>query len=230
MATIPVTHVAVNVDKLVNIRATANGVFREDVLTVKTSEVSTVSLSPAALSGGSATVVTATVKLNAPAAAPGAPVSLAADPAIVTLSAASVTVPTGALTATFQITAPTTVVTDTPVAIKATRGVEKSATLTVTPPLVSTLVLTPTSVIGGSATIVQGTVTLNVAAPAGGVVVTLTSADTSAATVPVNITVPAGATTQTFTITHFAVATQKLVAIKAATGATSRIRNLTVNP
>src|SRR5262245_54921192 len=49
--------------------------------------------------------------------------------------------------------------------------------------------LNPTSVVAGAS--VQGTVTLNAAAPTGNAVVTLTSSNTSAATVPANVTVNA---------------------------------------
>jgi uncharacterized delta-60 repeat protein len=77
-----------------------------------------------------------------------------------------------------------------------------SATATVTIPEGSTienLTVNPTTVTApASAT---GTVTLNGAAPAGGVLVTLRRSDTEKATVPPSVTVPEGANSATFVIT-----------------------------
>ncbi len=63
---------------------------------------------------------------------------------------------------------------------------------------ISSLVLNPTSVIAGSPS--QGTVTLTGPAPAGGLVVSLTSSATNRATVPATITIPAGSTSANFAI------------------------------
>ncbi len=81
-------------------------------------------------------------------------------------------------------------------------AMSNSATATVTIPEGSTLenlTVNPTTVTApASAT---GTVTLNGAAPAGGVVVTLRSSDTEKATVPPSVTVPEGSKSATFVIT-----------------------------
>ncbi len=67
-------------------------------------------------------------------------------------------------------------------------------------PTVSSVTLSPSTIAGGSGGGSTGTVSLTAAAPSGGLVVTLTSSNTSlAATVP-SITVPAGATSGTFAI------------------------------
>lgn len=62
------------------------------------------------------------------------------------------------------------------------------------------LTLNPTTIAGGSGASSIGTVTLNAAAPAGGVVVTLASSNFELATMMPSITVPGGATTATFTV------------------------------
>src|SRR5215217_1449823 len=62
----------------------------------------------------------------------------------------------------------------------------------------STLSVSPTDVIGGDPA--TGTVMLTAAAPAGGVVVALSSDNPAAATVPASVTVPAGATSATFPV------------------------------
>ena len=65
---------------------------------------------------------------------------------------------------------------------------------------VASLTLNPTTINGGSGGISIGTVTLNAPAPAGGVIVTLTSTNVGLAASMPSITVPAGATTATFTV------------------------------
>jgi len=80
-------------------------------------------------------------------------------------------------------------------------ALSNSATATVTIPEGSTLenlTVSPTTVTAPAK--VTGTVTLNGAAPAGGVTVTLRSSDTGKATVPPSVTVPAGSNSATFII------------------------------
>ena len=62
----------------------------------------------------------------------------------------------------------------------------------------SALVVNPPTVIAGTPS--QGTITLSGPAPAGGLVVSLTSSATNLATVPPTVTIPAGSTTTTFPI------------------------------
>jgi hypothetical protein len=115
-------------------------------------------------------------------------------------------------------------------------GVTKSATLTVSPigapppppPAVSlsTFTLSPTSVTGGNPS--TGTVTLTSAAPAGGVVVSLSSQLPGSASVPPSVTVPAGATSASFTVTSFPVAATT-VQIAATLGNVTLFAPLSVN-
>ncbi|HYV13559.1 MAG TPA: hypothetical protein VE980_21825 [Pyrinomonadaceae bacterium] len=81
-------------------------------------------------------------------------------------------------------------------------ALSNSASATVTIPEGSTienLTVNPTTVTAPANS--TGTVTLNGAAPAGGVTVTLRSSDTGKATVPSTVTVPAGGKSVTFVIT-----------------------------
>ena len=66
-------------------------------------------------------------------------------------------------------------------------------------PVLASLTVNPSSVVGGSPS--TGTVTLTGPAPAGGALVSLSSSNTSAATVPASVTVAAGATSATFAVT-----------------------------
>jgi hypothetical protein len=101
------------------------------------------------------------------------------------------------------------------------------ATLTVSPPLLSSVTLNPTSVTGGSTS--TGTVTLASAAPAGGVAIALSSSNTAVATVPASVTVAAGATTATFTVTTALPATTIAVTISATYQGAAQTAVLTVN-
>ncbi len=94
-------------------------------------------------------------------------------------------------------------------------------------PILSSLTLNPTSVVGGNSS--QGTVTLSGAAPPGGAVVNLSSSNTTVATVPPSVTVLAGATSATFTVTTSAVAAPTSVTISATYGST-QTATLTVLP
>ncbi len=96
-------------------------------------------------------------------------------------------------------------------------------TATTTTTTLSGLTLSSGSVTG--ATVVTGTVSLSVAAPTGGVAVTLTSSN-SAVTVPSAITVPAGSTTQSFGVST--TNTSAVATITATYSGASQTATLTV--
>jgi uncharacterized protein (TIGR03437 family) len=83
------------------------------------------------------------------------------------------------------------------------------------PPQPTSLVLSPTMVSGGGS--VQGTVTLSTSAPAGGVVVMLSSSSASVS-VPPTVTVPEGATSATFTVSTSAITSSQSVTLTASYG------------
>src|SRR5207245_7602319 len=102
----------------------------------------------------------------------------------------------------------------TPVSMSASYvGGTQTATLTVIPPIVSSLALSPANVTGGSPS--AGTVTLNGPAPAGGAQVTLSS-NNPAAGVPASVTVAPGGTSAGFSVTTSAVAISTAVSISAS--------------
>ncbi|MDQ2740489.1 MAG: hypothetical protein M3Y35_18140, partial [Actinomycetota bacterium] len=140
---------------------------------------------------------------------------------------ASVTVAAGQTTATFAVTT-SAVSASTPATLTATlHGVSQSATLTITPPDLLSVSLSPTSVTGGSGS--TGTVTLTSAAPSGGLSVTLSS-DTVAATLPTSVAVPAGQTTAPFSVSTVAVGSVTTAHIAGALGSTTKSAPLTINP
>ena len=83
---------------------------------------------------------------------------------------------------------------------------------------VTSVVLNPSSVIGGGAS--TGTVTLSAPAPASGAVVALLSNNTAAAQVSTSVRVSAGTTTAAFTVTTSPVAANASLTISATLGST----------
>ncbi len=89
------------------------------------------------------------------------------------------------------------------------------------------LSLNPNSVVGGNSSI--GTVTLSAAAPAGGVVVSL-SDNSALSSVPTTVTVPAGSTSADFTVNTSATTTSATATISATFSGVTRAATLTLNP
>ena len=117
----------------------------------------------------------------------------------------------------------------TTVEISATYGlVTVTRVLTVVPPALTQLYLTPTTVIGGCGTS-AGKIVLSGSAPSGGALVSLTNSN-SAATVPSVVTVPAGASSQTFSVTTRNVTTNVAGTVAASYGGVSQALAFTVRP
>src|SRR5438067_956769 len=187
--------------------------------------LASMTLNPATLTGGANS--TGTVTLSAAAPAGGAVVALTSNNLNAATVPASVTVAAGATTATFTV-ATKTVTAGTVATITATyNGLAKPVGLVVNP-LLGSLTLNPSVLIGGAGS--TGTVALTSAAPAGGAVVTLTSGNTNAATVPAAVTVAAGTTTASFAVTTKAVTAVMQANITATSVGASRSVTLTLNP
>jgi serine protease AprX len=186
--------------------------------------LSSLTLSPASVTGGSA--ATGTVTLNGLAPAGGALVTLSSsDPAVAV--PASVTISLGATSATFSLTT-SAVAMATPVTVSAfyLAGTQ-TASLSVMPPIVSSLTVSPASVTGGSPA--TGTVTLNGPASVSGALVTLSSSNPAVA-VPASVAVSPAGTSATFSLTTSAVATSTPVTISASGGGGTQTTLLTVLP
>jgi len=142
---------------------------------------------------------------------------------------AALTIPAGATSKQFIIT--TTPVT-APLTVTITadyNGVTKTANLTVTPPGLVSLFLSPASVKGGGST-TSNKVTLNGPAPAGGVVVALASSD-AGVTVPASVTIPGGSTASPlFSIATTPVGANTTVTISATLNGASVTATLTITP
>jgi hypothetical protein len=139
----------------------------------------------------------------------------------------TVTVAAGNSTATFTVTSKE-VVSDVAVTLTARQGGRtKSTVLTIEAPLLQSVSVSPSSIVGGNA--VSGTITLHHPAPNGGVILALSS-DSPDASAPATITVPAGAKTNTFTITTLGLEIATRVTISASISGTIKTTSLTIQP
>lgn len=223
-ATFGITTTAVTANVFDTITATQSGSSVVASLSVMTLPLNSLSLSPNSVVGGAAS--TGTVSLNYPALAGGISVNLNSSSTAATVPS-SITVPAGATSATFNVTT-SGIGSAINVTITASQGtVTKTATLTINPPLLTSVTVAPISVVGGvSAT---GSVTVNSVAPAGGLSVSLTSSNSNAS-VPSSVVIPAGATSAQFPITTNAVPNAITATISAILGGVTQTATLTVSP
>jgi hypothetical protein len=185
--------------------------------------LSSVSLNPATVTGGTSSA--GTVTLNGAAAA-AATVTLSSSNGAATVPATA-TVAAGQTTGTFTV-ATSGVSASTSAIITATFGVAKTATLAVNAPTVQApLTLALSTLTGGAGT--TGTVTLTGPAAAGGDSVTLSS-DNAAAQVPATVLVAAGQTSAQFNVTSSVVGSNATAHILASFNSSSQSATLTVVP
>ena len=115
-----------------------------------------------------------------------------------------------------------------PQQVTLTANTFKRLDLSLLPRLQSVTVASGSTFGGSSPT--TGTITLTAPAPAGGMLVSLSSSNTGAATVPANVTVPANQTTVTFPITTSSLGTAASATITATLNGDTQTATLTVNP
>ena len=187
--------------------------------------VSALQCAPASVASGATSTCTVTLSVAAPAG--GSVVTVSSNNAALT-TPASVTVAAGATTANFTATAGSVTANQSVTVTATLSGSSKTTTVTVTPPAVPTvsaLQCAPASVASGATS--TCTVTLSLAAPSGGSVVTVSS-NNAALTTPASVTVAAGATTATFTATAGSVTANQSVTVTATVNGSSATFILTV--
>ncbi len=158
--------------------------------------LSSVGVSPSSVTGGQS--ATGTVTLTSAAPAGGVVVDLSTSNSAVTVPV-NVTVIAGASSANFSVTTSAVSASTTATFAANYNGANKTAALTVKPPVLSSLTLNPTAVVAGSNS--TGTIMLSGKAPFGGIVVKAASSKPNRAGVPPTVTVPAGSSSVTFTVT-----------------------------
>ena len=187
--------------------------------------LSSFAVNPNSVTGGRPS--TGTVTLPDPAPPGGLVIALASEVPSVASVPPGITIPAGETSESFMISTFSSSTTAR-VGLSATHGdTTLFSVITVGPVALSTLSVSPTSVVAGSLS--TGTVTLNDAAPSDGAAVSL-SASSSATTVPASITVPPGATTANFAISTSSVTASTSSVISGFYGGVVRTATLTVTP
>jgi hypothetical protein len=208
------------------ITATYNSATRDSVINVYAPGVYSLELSEQELShGGSAT---GTVTLYQAAPAGGASVTLVSEnPALLPVQS-TVTVPEGQTTATFTVTAAATVPASTFVVLTASYNeLDGSIGVTILPPSVVSVTLTPTTLEGGGDVTVE--VTLSEAAAAG-TTVAFDRSENRWVELPASVAIPTGETTGQITATTRCVDSTQTEVIRAVLEATSASATLTLEP
>jgi len=199
-ATFTVTSIG-NTAKTIYVYAGTAVLNLRQYVAIKIRNLKSIVLSPATVTGGTAS--SAVVKIDYPAPTGGTVVELRSQKPSLATVPATVIVPLGSDTITVPI--PTAARNGDPISFYIYANLPGMGTqgklLRVVRPVVTTVSISPSTVVGGTTT--TGTVTLNGPAAAGGLVVKLSSQKPTLASVPLTVTVPAGATTVNFTITTF---------------------------
>jgi WD40 repeat protein len=186
--------------------------------------VSSVTVSPQTVMGGTGSTGTVTLKQAAPTG--GDSVALVSSNNAVQVPV-SVRVEPRATQATFPITTQV-LSSNTAVTITATSGgASATATLNISNLSVIGVSLNPTSVVGGNPS--TATITLSAPAPTGGITTNVTSSSPWAG-VPSTITIIGGATQATVTVTTAVVNAQTTATITAGNGTASTSAMLTITP
>ncbi|MCW3099246.1 MAG: hypothetical protein JWL77_4864 [Chthonomonadaceae bacterium] len=223
-ATFAINTSGVTLQSVANITASLNGSSATAPITVTTPTVLSLSVSPTSVRGGQPS--TGTVTLTGLAPTGGLTVTLQSNNTNA-IAPANVKVAAGATSATFSI--PTNVVgTQNTAIITATLGTSATATLTLTPPVVTAMSTSPANLKGGLPS--TGTVTISDPAPAGGILITLSSDNAAVASTVGSVTVASGSTTATFAITTHVVSAITSVTFTGTFNGSSQKTVLTVTP
>ena len=212
----------VQIDDVPETDKSNNGIGEENYAV----SLSTLALTPSTLAGGKASSARVTLTGTAPGG--DGVVRLSSSRPDVAAVPATVGVPFPNSTRAFNIV-PKPVAQPTAVEITATYGlVTQTQTLTVVPPALEQLYLTPTTIVGGCG-ISNGKIVLTGHAPAGGAVVPISNTNPKVSA-PATVTVAAGTSSKTFTLTTGAVTTNVYGAVGASYGGVSQSHTVIVRP
>lgn len=195
------------------ITASAGGASKAKYVYVNRAILQSLSFGPNVVFAGTNT--TGAVSLNVPAPVGGVVVALSTNNAVISIPP-TVTINAGETFALFTVTPSMPAGgQETAVVTAVSNGVTKQAAVYVNRPFLTGLSLSPQLVYGGQSS--TGTVTINSAAPAGGFVVGLSSANPGRASLPASVTILEGETSATFTITTTPGLTPQIKPIISAT-------------
>jgi hypothetical protein len=139
----------------------------------------------------------------------------------------AITIPAGVSSAVFAIQSVPVVTKSTGLVVVQLGVTKKSTSLSVIPPVISSIVASRGTIVGGDT--VDVTIKLTGTAPAGGTTVIVTSASV-ALSVPASVTVPAGQTSVVFTAASHPVVKSVSVKVTGKVGVTSKSGYVTVTP
>jgi len=226
-ATFVVATTGVKTLALTKITATLNLDSKSATLAISPTSVASLSISPNAVMGGTPAI--GLVSLDGAAPTGGLIVNLSSN-SVSARTPSYVKIAPGATSGSFSIVT-TGVSKTTSVSVKAKTGLTSaSALLTIQPPTLVSLAISPTAVKGNATTVVTGTVSISGPAPPGGLPVNLDSSNTLAATVPSKIVVPAGKSSVSFRVGHKKVQVQTTTNLTATLSGASKSAALTVTP
>ena len=224
-----IIHRRVTTTQTVTITASFGGVTETTMLVVSPFQVTTLSLTPSDVSGGTNSSGIITLDAVPGTGSGSVSVSLTSSSKSAHVPGA-VSVGIGATTGKFTCTT-TSVSTPTTANLMATlNGSFQQASLTILPATLLSVSVSPGSVQGSSTKVVTGTVTLSGPAPSAGAIVSLTSSNTAVTTVPVSVKVASGKLLVTFKVAHKKVTTLTSVTITAAYGGSTVTTTLAITP
>lgn len=211
----------------VTLTASLSGETRTAAITVTPNTIKSLTLSVASIQAGTATPLTATIRLASPPDFPTFATLTASDiegslsvPATVSISTSGV--------ATFNVSHK--MVGDFGAGLITAKRLGKTVATSVTlNPNAFTLTINRATVYGGSTAEISGKVKLKWAV-AEDTYLKLSSDQSSAASVPATVLIPAGQKIGVFTVTHEDVATSKTVNVTASRGLATSTAPLTVTP
>ena len=233
-ASFSISTVSVGANATATVSASYSGSSQSATLTVTPAYLKSVALSPTSTQGGSAATTANRVYLHGNAYS-NAVVTLTSSNTAVATVPSSVTIKAGSSSNTFMITTKAVTSTQT-VTITATyNGASETATLTVTAPpssgaaTLKSVVLSPTSTVGGSSNTTANRVYLTGDASSDTTIL-LTSSNTAVAQVPHSLIVEQGSSSRSFIIVSSSVTTTQTVTISASSGGVTQTATLTVTP
>ncbi|CAN1509280.1 FG-GAP repeat [Fimbriimonadaceae bacterium] len=194
----PITSVGLTA-QITYIRAGISTLTLRQWIRIEARRLATIAVSPNVVTGGKTANLILTVDYPAPQG--GMIINLKSQKQTLASVPATATVPAGAMSVSVPVT--TVARNSDPIEFyiygNLTGQGTKGAKIRIVRPVVSTVTISPSTVIGGNTA--TGTVTLSGPAAAGGLVVKLSSQKPTIGAVPATVTVPAGATSVTFPIT-----------------------------
>ena len=223
-ASFAISSTSVQQKLIATVTATAGALTKSKSITVNPAALLSLKLQMSSMIGGA--VQQGTVLLTGAAPSGGLFVALSStNPAI--HAPTEIFIPAGATSGVFAIQAGVVATKTSGLMVAQLGTLKKSTSLSVIPPVISSIVASRGTVIGGD--VVDATVHITGPAPSGGTSVMLTSGNV-ALTVPASVVVPAGQTSVVFTASSKQVSKTTSVKVSGKVALTSKSSYVTVLP